>query len=99
MKMENELIVEMRDRAARLCESFRQKKKNYVFGMGGVGTNFFNILIEYGITPDGFIVSVGHRTQPKYRGVPVYEIDEVSLDSDESCVYFALHNGTIAGLG
>lgn len=86
------MIKEFEIRVNKIKQNILSKHAFYIYGMGGVADNFCKVLKKYGIEPDGFIVSDGHKKVDVYRKKPVYEVGEVKAEIKDACVYLAMHD-------
>ena len=69
--------------ADRLLSRCKKYKKVYVFGAGVEAGSCVSLFSEMGKQITGIIVSKGHKRQQDFRGIPIYEIDEIKPYEDE----------------
>ncbi len=71
------------DTRDKLIEEFNAKySKKYIYGAGNYGRIMCDILLDKNIDFEGFVVSTGNRSVNVIANKPVYEIQELSPNSD-----------------
>lgn len=65
-----------------LEQYFHKYTRVFIYGAGAWGMKFLSNLRFWGYSPDGFIVSDGHREIDKIEGISVYELREIDVGGE-----------------
>lgn len=83
---------EIKSRTNDILDIIKDSAQLFIYGIGGVSCKLYEILKQYGIKPNGFIVSDGYKVKNDIENIHIFELSEIESKLTDACVLLAVHN-------